>query len=77
MNVQICPDSTQKGLKLRKRFVDLKLFSATGWLESMWIEIIGERFGTKRGHRNLLVITKSFTKPVHTIPLRGVTAVDI
>lgn len=52
----------------------LTLLPAKAALESIFIDIIGERTRNTCGHRYLLVITESFTKLVKTVKMNGISS---
>lgn len=58
------PSVLVKKLKLCKNVGEIKLFSETGPNESVRIDMLGELFGTPRGHRYLSVITDILKKHI-------------
>lgn len=57
--------------------IQMKLFYATGPLEFVEIDILGEKFAIKSENRFLLVITDRFTNHTRTMPLKRITATAV
>ena len=75
--VRRCSTCAKNRMKLRQHVQQLQLFPASGPLESVAIDILGELIKTARGNQYLLVISDRFTKLTKTVPLKGQSAAEV
>lgn len=75
--VRRCPTCAKNRIKLREHAQPLQLFPASGRLESVAIDALGELIKTARGNQYLLVISDRFTKLIKTVSLKGLSAAEI
>ena len=75
--VRSCAHCARERIRLQQNASQLQLFPAVAPLEDIAMDILGELWTTKRGNKYLLVINDRCTKLVRTIPMRGITALDV
>lgn len=75
--VRRCPTCAKNRIKLRSKSNPLKLFPASGPLESVAIDIFGPLLKTGKGNEYLLVISDRFTKLTKTVPIKSTGAGEV
>ena len=75
--VRNCVSCAKNRIKLRRVSKKMKLFPASGPLEFVAIDILGELIRTPRRNRYLLVISDRYSKLVRTVPLKKISAIEV
>ena len=75
--VRRCRTCAKNRIKLRSKSNPLKLFPASGPLESVAIDIFGPLLKTGKGNEYLLVICDRFIKLTKTVPIKSTGAGEV
>lgn len=75
--VRRCSTCAKNRIQLRLQAEPLQLFPASGPLESVAIDVLGELIKTVRGNQYLLIISDRFTKLTKSVPLKSISAAEV